>query len=224
MKAKNDAFDIKQQDWFYDRYTAVKIEAKRYFTLTITLSATLALTVIGWIIILPLKQTVTEPYVILVDNVSGITSTLTAAQAEDFKKHTPVVRYFLSKYTQAHDSYSIATAETQYGFVRAFSTPEVFSTFQTEWKDPKLKELMQTLGAQGEIAVEVVSVTFPQPDIAHVRYVQKIMKEGNTLKRSTWLATLKIDQLEEVDEAIAILNPLGLVITHYQRTRESENV
>lgn len=224
MKKQNNSYDELAQDWFQDRYLSIKSEAKRYFLLTLVLAGLLGSTLIAWMILLPLKSTVMEPYVILVDNVSGITSTLTAASSEEFGKNSPVIRFFLTKYVQAHDSYSLATAETQYDMVRSFSSPTVFNAFKAEWGSEELKDLMNKLGPQGALGVDVVSVTFPEKNIAHVRYIQKISREGNVLTRSTWLATLKFDHLEEVDEVIASINPLGLVVTHYQRVRESENV
>jgi type IV secretory pathway component VirB8 len=211
------------QDWFYDRYLAREVEAKRYLIISILLAVLLAVTVIGWVIILPLKRTVMEPYVVLVDNITGITASLTAAKANDLTEQAPVVRYFLAKYAQAREGYSAATIDAQIDLVRALSTPEVFLAYQAEWNDSMHKEQRASLGPQGEISTEILSVTFPLPNIAHVRYIVDEKRAGVTVAQSTWLATLKMDQVQEIDDSLAALNPLGLVIVNYETVRESNH-
>lgn len=225
-----DNFEIKPdrfnaaQDWFYDRYHARETEAKRYLVMSIVFATLLGICLVGLLILLPLKRTIMEPYVVLIDNVTGITATLTSSKASDFTEHTTVTRYFLSRYVKAREGYTAATIPQQINLVRAFSTPEAFVTFKNEWEDIKHQEERQALSSQGELNAEILSVTFPLPDIAHVRYMLTERRAGNSMRKSTWLATLKLAQVAEVDIQLAELNPLGLVITHYETTKESNHV
>ena len=225
MNKKNSEKPLSDsQGWFYDRYLAREVEARRYLLLCGLLGGLLALSIIVWIILLPLKRTLMEPYVVLIDDISGITATLTAAKTSDLAEHTPVQRYFLAKYVQAREGYNLATVEQQIDRVKAFSSPEAFATFQGEWENPQHQEERQKLGLQGEQLAEILSVTFPLPEIAHVRYTLTEKRSGNVMNSSTWLATLKLAQVEEVDNQLAILNPLGLVIINYETIRESNHV
>ena len=164
-----------------------------------------------------------EPYVVLVDNSTGVTATLTAAKSSDLSEHTTVTRYFLSKYVQAREGYNALTTEKQIDLVQAFSSPEEFVTFQGEWGDIKRQEEREVLGLQGELSVEVLSVTFPLQDVAHVRYLLSERHAGNSVGKSMWLATLKLTQVAEVDNQLAVLNPLGLVITNYETIKEANH-
>lgn len=209
------------QGWFYDRYLSREVEAQRYLYLSMLLGLLLSLSLIAWIILLPLKRTVTEPYIMLIDNIAGTTATLTAAKTEDVFAHSTVVRYFLAKYVQAREGYHTTTLEQQIDLVRAFSSPEAFMTFQREWEEPLRQEQRQALHTQDEVTAEILSVTFPLSDVAHVRYKLNIRRAGHLTQANTWLATLKISQAQEIDNQLAILNPLGLVVTHYTTVMES---
>lgn len=211
------------QDWFYDRYLAREVEATRYLWLSVGLGVLLTLSLLGWIVMLPLKKTIMEPYVVLVDNIHGMTATLTAAKTADLTEQAPVVRYFLAKYVQARAGYHTATLEGQMDLIHALSTPDVFLTYQSEWNDPLQQAQRAALGAQGALSVKILSVTFPLPNVAHVRYMLEEKRNGIGVRQSTWLATLKVDQVQEVDDSLAALNPLGLVVVNYETVRESEH-
>ena len=201
---KENASHYKQaQDWFYDRYLAREVEAKRYYVLCYLLAALLGFSLIAWIVLLPFKRTIMEPYVVLIDDINGITATLTAAKSIDLSEHIPVMRYFLAKYVQAYESYNSGMSGTQFELIRAFSSPKTFMDFKNEWENDRT-----------EIAVEILSVTFPTIDVAHVRYIAQ---------EQTWLATLKLAQVTEVDDSLAVLNPLGIVVTDYKTIRESNH-
>lgn len=219
--------NLKQSDqltdthgWFYDRYLAREVEAQRYLWLCGLLCVLLIISFIAWVILLPLKKTITEPYVVLIDDATGVTATLTAVKTNELAEHTPVLRYFLAKYVQAREAYHPATLAQQIDVVRAFSSPEVFVNFQGQWNETYPEEKRQTLNIQDDFSVEILSVTFPLTDIAHVRYILQTRHTGNVVNSSTWLATLKISQADEVDSRLAVLNPLGLVITNYETISE----
>ena len=202
MKANENHYK-QAQDWFYDRYLAREVEAQRYYVLCYVLAGIIVLSLLTLIILLPLKRTVMEPYVVLIDDINGITSTLTAAKSLELSEHIPVMRYFLAKYVQAYESYNTVTATAQFDLVRAFSSPETFMEFKNAWGTER-----------EERTTEILSVTFPEIDVAHVRYI---------LQEQTWLATLKLAQVAEVDDSLAVLNPLGLVVTDYKTIRESSH-
>jgi type IV secretion system protein VirB8 len=223
-KDKNEKVDFNNpKDWFYDRYLARTVEANRYLMAFIVTSVLLALTLVTFLFLMPLKNTIMEPYVILVDNISGVTATLTAVKTADLQDHTPVVRYFLAKYVEAREGYSAATVNEYIERVQAFSTPDVFTAFQNSWNDPAHQEALKLLGTQGKTDIEILSVTFPLPDIAHIRFVRKDQQAGVVVQSSTWLATLKIEQMKEIDDTLVVANPLGIVVTHYQLIKEGNN-
>lgn len=205
--------ETEAKGWFYDRCLAKEVEARRYLILSLVLSGLLALSLIGWIIMLPFKTTVMEPYVVLVDDVTGITSTLTKVSSTNFKDHAPVVKYFLNRYVRAREGYYHGADLSQKNIIKAFTSPEEYKHYESE-----LNMNHEENNDKGRIKIDVFSVTFPFENIAHVRFT----KQFENMNKSTWLATLQIDQMDEIDGNLAEINPLGLVVINYEAIKEGD--
>lgn len=200
-------------DWYHDRYLVVAIEAKRYFILSILLGSLLMASFISWIITLPLKKTILEPYVIFIDNVTGVTSTLTRASMADYAQDAPVIKYFLARYVRVREGYNDSDLHIQKSIIKAFTSADTYKYFESELAIDREENRKND-----RTNIDVLSVTFPFKNIAHVRYAKQT---ENGLK-STWLATLEIDQMSEINESLAEINPLGLVVLNYETIKEGD--
>src|SRR5579884_3246916 len=108
-----------QKNWYKDRYQYVLIQRKLLTVITVTsLICTLA-TVIVISQLTPLKTI--EPYVIQVDQRTGITQTVDPLTVRELTANEAVNNYWIVQYIRARESYSLTDIAKNYNLVRILS-------------------------------------------------------------------------------------------------------
>ncbi len=165
---------------------------------------------------MPLKTV--EPYVIKVDNSTGLTEILHLANAQDIPVSEMMHKYWISQYVSARETYDWRTINQEYYKVRELSLPNVFEVYASQFggKTGLDTQLMDNV----RILTKLNSIVINSDNIATVRFAkirinnQSGMEEG----RNFWTATIGFEYFPDfnVTEERRLVNPFGFKVTSYR--------
>ncbi len=174
--------------------------------------------------LMPLKRV--EPFVIRVDNSTGIVDVVPVFSGGIDMPET-VARYFLSHYVTVCERFNFSTAESDYEECASFNAPARNQMWYTLWdRGNPLSPI--TLHKDGStVHAEVGAVTFFQrgsgvQDLAQVRYTKSLRRSGNSSDQVThWIATIQYAYSDPAHDARARRwNPLGFKVIDFKSEPE----
>ena len=117
--AKEDTHDTLDKNWYKDRYQYVLVQRKILVLITsLSLIASLV-TVIVIAQLTPLKTV--EPFVIQVDQKTGITQTVNQKTVSEITANEAVNNFFIVQYIRSRENYNSADLARNYNIVRLMS-------------------------------------------------------------------------------------------------------
>ncbi|WP_144754280.1 virB8 family protein [Bartonella saheliensis] len=170
----------------------------------------------------PLKTV--EPFVIRVDNSTGITEVVEALKEGPTNVDEAITRYFAAKYVRCREGFE--TQEVQHNFqtVSLLSSPEEQERFAS-WYGAKNPQSPQILYKHASVTVTIKSISFINQDVAQVRYYRTI-RDDETNKEfiSHWVATLTFEYINApISVQNRLINPLGFIVSEYRTDPEVVN-
>jgi type IV secretion system protein VirB8 len=208
---KETAYD---KNWYKDRYQYVIVQRKLLSVITVmSLVCTLA-TVIVISQLTPLKSI--EPYVIQVDQRSGITQTVDPLTVKELTANEAVNNYFILQYIRSRETYNINALAQNYNLVRIMSeSRRVYSQFVAEADPNNPRSNAARLSNVGERTIKIKSITYLNPQLVQVRV---LIEESGAVPQS--LHKIILIAFEYVKMSLTIeeryLNPLGFRVTDYR--------
>lgn len=198
--------------WYKDRYQYVLVQRKLLTLITLlSLACTLG-TVMYLAYITPLKTV--EPFVIEVDQKSGITQTVDPLTVKELTANEAVNNFFIVQYIRSRESYSIADYARNYNIVRIMSDPvAVYNEFIIEQDPNNPKSNAARLGGSGVRTVKFKSIIYLNPQLAQVRLL--IEESGNAPQHLIALVAFEYAKINLTSED-RYINPLGFRITDYR--------
>jgi type IV secretion system protein VirB8 len=168
--------------------------------------------------LLPLKTV--EPFVIRVDNSTGIVdvvSALTGPQTYDDQ----VKRYFAAKYVQGREGFVASEAEPTFKTVTLMSAAAEQQRFVDGYRgsNPQSPQVVFK-GATSRVAVRSISML--SKNVVAVRYLRTVTR-GEEVKTTHWIATLTINfSGEAMSSGDRLINPLGFQVVDYRADPEAQ--
>lgn len=219
-KQSLDEYFNQANSWEADRYKEAKKSAKRaciiaYFSFALT-----AVSVLAVALLTPLKTV--EPFVIRVDNSTGIVDIVTALKEGKETYDEAVNKYFIAKYITNRESYDYQTRNFNYRVVGLMSSPEQ-ATLYGEWFDPRKNPdaPLKIFGEYGSCAITIKNISFIEKQVALVRFT-KTVSRGPEKVTSHWIATTSFRfstaQMKADDR---LINPLGFQCIDYRLDPET---
>jgi type IV secretion system protein VirB8 len=127
-----------------------------------------------------------------------------------------VIRAALWQYVQMREGYSYDTARYRYDIVSGMSDAATRVSYQQWFNYPNPQSPQVTVGKNGVLTIEPISVALIGPDVAQVRY-QRIYAMGtNAAVTTTWTSTLQFQQIDTMPASERLSDPGGLIVTSYQ--------
>lgn len=127
-----------------------------------------------------------------------------------------VVRAALWQYVQMREGYSYDTARYRYDIVSGMSDAATRISYQQWFNYPNPQSPQVTVGKNGVLTVEPISVALIGPDVAQVRY-QRIYATGtNAAVTTTWTSTLQFEQVDTMPASERLDDPGSVIVTSYQ--------
>lgn len=175
-------------------------------------------------VMMPLKRV--EPYVIRVDNSTGIVDVVPEYDARAQPAQI-VTRYLLSHYVDVCQRFNFATAESDYAECGSFHTALRNQLWYAQWKRTNPESPLNLYKDGTVVQATVTSVTFLKdidrdPGLAQVRYLRRVQPAGAAAEQvSHWIASIRYQYVPPAkDIHQRTLNPLGFRIVEFRSEQE----
>ena len=168
------------------------------------------------LLLMPLKRV--EPFVVRVDNTSGIVDVV-PVYAGDATIDQAVTRYFVTHYITICERFNFETAESDYEECGAFHAAQRNQAWSALWNKNNPASPLNVHKDGSAVRAQVESVSFFQrgngvSDLAQVRYVKAERQGSGAAEHLThWIATLQyVYTAVSKDPRVRRWNPLGFKI------------
>jgi type IV secretion system protein VirB8 len=210
------AYFAEAASWDADRFAHARRSARRAWQVAgagwlCATAASLAL-----ILLLPLKRV--EPFVVRVDNTTGVVDVVPVYTAHAQAEQT-VTRYFLTHYVTVCERFNFATAESDYEECGAFHAAQRNQAWYALWNPNNPASPLNVHKDGSTVRVQVESVSFFQrasgiTDLAQVRYLKAERQGSGAEERIThWIGTIQYAYAApSKDPRVRRWNPLGFKV------------
>lgn len=179
------------------------------------------------VVLMPLKRL--EPYVIRVDNTSGVVDVVPAYAGHASASET-VTRYLLNHYVTVCERFNFGTAESDYEECGAFHTAQRNATWYALWNPNNPASPLNAFKDGSGVRAQVTSISFFErgsgvSDLAQVRYIKAKRAAGSTQEEVThWIATVQYAYTDpSTTPRMRAWNPLGFKIMEFKAEPEVLN-
>ncbi|HEF1814845.1 TPA: type IV secretion system protein [Campylobacter coli] len=179
------------------------------------------ISIVAVVLLTPLKTI--EPYVIRVDNTTGMVDILTMLDEKDISSNEALDKYFISQYVKAREGYYYELLNQDYLLTQLMSSEKVANEYRAWYEGENARD--QILKNSNEVNVQILSIVLGNSNGVKTSTIRAkiITKNLNTrgLSESTKVITLSYDYiLAKASEENRILNPLGFKVTNYRIDEE----
>lgn len=212
---KNSSEEKDKNNWYADRYQNAVVQ--RNFLGLIALIALIGILFsILTVIKISSSQTI-KPFVIEVEEKTGITNVIRPLLKEQFSYSETLKRYFLTKYINSRETYDYNSY--RYNFftvVRLYSSPSVYSSFRSSVRQSSSNSPLR-LADKGDRLIKIKSIAFLKPDTAQIRFVSYDSFSGNKRDEKHLMATISFQYIDmSLNNEERAINPLGFQVTNYR--------
>ncbi|MES2661801.1 MAG: VirB8/TrbF family protein [Pseudomonadota bacterium] len=185
---------------------------------------------VGIASLFPLKSI--EPFVIRVDNNTGIVDTVSLLKEHNEAANEAVNKYFLSEYIRHREGYLWETRESDRDVVGLMSDhiiQQEYANLTNPNKNPSAPVVAYGQNTKVNINIKSISILNAGEAIdsenhvtALVRYTKNINQTGDSIRTTHWSATVTFTYRNtpmRVDDRL--LNPLGFQVLGYRNDPES---
>ncbi|NNM55948.1 type IV secretion system protein VirB8 [Acidocella sp.] len=169
----------------------------------------------AWSIVslLPLEKLVPVYFVIRPDGTIDSSPTLSTLPATTDQA---VIRAALWEYVTEREGYSYDTARYRWDIVSGMSDVATRASYQQWFQGNNPQSPQVTIGKNGLVTVQAISVAMIGPNVAQVRFERVYTTGQSNPITTTWTATLQFEQINAIPVAQRLNNPAGVVVTSYQ--------
>lgn len=202
--------------WYKDRYQSVLVQRRLLAVVTVlSLVCTLA-TVIVIAQLTPLKSV--EPFVIQVDQKSGITQTVDPIAVKELTANEAVNNFFIVQYVRAREGYSIVDLARNYNIVRVMSDAgSVYSEFLGEADPNTPRSNAARLGSGGQRTVRFKSITYLNPQEVQIRMLIEEKGGDASYAQQHKIAVIRFEYAKmSLTTEERYVNPIGFHVTYYR--------
>jgi type IV secretion system protein VirB8 len=232
FKRKQQSVSESSKHWYQDKYQHVLVQRNvlaviALIALLVSLTSVFAVKRLA-----PLKTV--EPYLLQVDDKSGIVQAVEPAQRNAYAASEVVDRYFVARYISARESYNFSVLRHNYEIVRVMSTPDIFYNFRRAVDPSNENSLAAVFKTNGQRDVKFASMSYihnpPLPNGEVEKTPAKIMQARiivsdrlpNAADSSTrYVVTITFEYAKlDLTQEEMLVNPLGFQVLSYQIQKE----
>lgn len=207
--------------WEQDRIAGAKKSEKRAWIVA-GAALVLALGAVGAVAgLAPLKAV--EPFVIRVDNSTGIVDVVSALDETKSSYEEAVSKYFLGKYVTVRERWLYQIHEEDYQTIGLFSATDVQKKYG-DYMDPRKNPAspLNVYGEAAEVHIDIKNISFINDEVAMVRYTKTVERAGERAYPTHWVATIPFTYYPAPErERDRLVNPLGFQVTSYRNDPET---
>ncbi|PHY90148.1 conjugal transfer protein TraJ [Campylobacter vulpis] len=182
-----------------------------------------SLSLIAVVLLTPLKTI--EPYVIRVDNTTGMVDILTLLDEKEITQNEALDKYFISQYIKAREGYYYELLNQDYLLTQLMSSENVANEYRALYEGDNARD--QILKNSNEVSVQILSVVLGESNGVKTSTIRANITTKNLSSRGTSQATKVITlsydyTLGKASEENRLLNPLGFKVLTYRIDNEVE--
>ncbi|EAK1815840.1 type IV secretion system protein [Campylobacter jejuni] len=175
------------------------------------------ISIVAVVLLTPLKTI--EPYVIRVDNTTGMVDILTMLDEKEIKANEALDKYFISTYVKAREGYYYDLLNQDYLLTQLMSSEKVANEYRALYEGDNARD--QILKNSNEVSVQILSIVLGESNGVKTATVRAIITTKNLTSKGTTQATkvitLSYDYiLAKASEENRFLNPLGFKVLTYR--------
>lgn len=169
----------------------------------------------------PLKTV--EPFVIRVDNSTGIVETVSALKDSPNTYDEAITRYFAAQYVRLREGFVKSEIVQNFEVVSLLSSPEEQQRF-ANWYNTN-PQSPQFIYQNSVVTISIKSISFVNKNVAQVRFSKTVRNNDNNAEVVThWLSTLTFEYVNApISTQNRLVNPLGFVVKEYRTDPEVVN-
>ncbi len=167
----------------------------------------------------PLKTV--EPFVVRVDNATGIVDVVSGVDATTMTYDEAVTKYFLAQYVRVREGYSFVEAPVNFRTVSLLSSAPEQARFASLYRGSNPDSPQVAFGPSGISTIRIKAISLLGPHLASVRYLRE-SRRGDETKISHWIATLAFgfETKARMSTGDRLVNPLGFLVSEYRSDPE----
>jgi type IV secretion system protein VirB8 len=205
--------------WEQDLLSSAQ-RSKRLAWTVAAVSCGLTIVSVGAVAALAPLKTV-EPFVIRVDNATGIVDVVSALREGPASYGEAVTRYFLGKYVRAREGYARPEAEANFRTVSLLSDGAEQARFAAYFRGSNPESPQVAYGRSGTAEVRIKTISLLGPSLASVRFLRETRK-GEETRTTHWIATITFEVRPDakVSTSDRLVNPIGFLVSEYRADPE----
>ncbi|OEC99699.1 virB8 family protein [Rhizobium sp. YK2] len=169
----------------------------------------------------PLKTV--EPFVVRVDNSTGIVDVVSALTSTAGTYDEAVTKYFAARYARAREGYVWSEAEENFRTVSLLSTAPEQTRFAAFYRGGNPDSPQNIYGRGATSRINIVSISLINANVLSVRYMRTITR-GDETHTTHWVATLTFSYVNApMSSTDRLINPLGFAVSDYRSDPEAIN-
>ncbi len=169
----------------------------------------------------PLKTV--EPFVVRVDNSTGIVDVVSALTSTAGTYDEAVTKYFAARYVRAREGYVWSEAEENFRTVALLSTQPEQARFSAVYRGSNPDSPQNVYGRNATARISIVSISLINATVTSVRYMRTITR-GDDVRSTHWVATLTFSYVNApMSSTDRLVNPLGFAVSEYRADPEAMN-
>lgn len=213
------AYFARARLWEDDRVATAE-RSKRFAWGVATAACALSTVAVGAVAALSPLKTV-EPFVVRVDNATGIVDLVSGVEATSMTYDEAVTKYFLGQYVRVREGYSFVEAPVNFRTVSLLSTGPEQARFASLYRGSNPESPQVAFGQAGVATIRIKAISLLGPHLASVRYLRE-SRRGDETKASHWIATLTFgfESKARITTSDRLVNPLGFLVSEYRSDPE----
>ncbi|MCV9910265.1 virB8 family protein [Brucella sp. HL-2] len=205
----------------FDQDRLIQIERSNRIAWSIAIAASLVAAVSVFAIagLTPLKTV--EPFVVRVDNSTGIVDVVSALTSTAGTYDEAVTKYFAAKYVRAREGYVWSEAQENFRTIALLSMQAEQNRFASHYRGSNPESPQVTYGRAATAKISIASISLINQNVVSVRYMRTVTR-GDDVRMTHWVATLTFSYANApMTSTDRLVNPLGFVVSEYRSDPEA---
>jgi type IV secretion system protein VirB8 len=204
-----------------DRMVSADRSKRIAWFVAIVASVLACVSVAAVVALTPLKTV--EPFVIRVDNSTGIVDVVSALSSAAGSYDEEVTKYFAARYVRAREGYVWSEAEENFRTASLMSNVAEQQRFASAYRGGNPESPQNIYGRSATSRVGIKSISLISSNVVSVRYTRTIAR-GDNVRTTHWVATITYSYANApISSSDRLVNPLGFVVSEYRADPEAFN-
>lgn len=209
-------------NWYADKYQSVVVWRNWFMLVAMLCIGAVVVMTFSQMYFLPLKTV--KPFIVQVDEKSGLTQVITDDVAKDYNANQELVKHFAMSYVFARENYNYILVGDMYKKVLLLSSPTVAKDFRDYISRSNPNSTFNRFGTHTERDVTLQSYTLQNPNkktredsIIQVRLIVTEKRSNASPQRYTVQVTMSagFEKGLALNEDQRLVNPLGFQVKSY---------